>query len=99
MIYTDTSQKDWLQLVPWLTLSLIPGLGPVKSGQLIERFNHPSQLFSYSLDELKTIIPANLAYLLVNAHRDPVIQKQLNLTRVWFQSSEAHTVITPDSPL
>nr|MDT0253304.1 DNA-processing protein DprA [Endozoicomonas sp.] len=47
----------------------------------------------------KTIIPANLAYLLVNAHRDPVIQKQLNLTRVWFQSSEAHTVITPDSPL
>lgn len=99
MIYTDTSQKDWLQLVPWLTLSLIPGLGPVKSGLLIERFNHPGQLFSSSLDELKAIIPANLAHLLVNAPRDPVIQKQLNLTRAWLQSSEAHAVLTPDSPL
>ncbi len=99
MIYTDTSQKDWLQLVPWLTLSLIPGLGPIKSGQLIEMFNHPGRLFASSLDELKSIIPANLAYLMVNASRDPVIQKQLNLTKVWLQSSEAHTVLTPDSPL
>lgn len=99
MIYTDTSQKDWLQLVPWLTLSLIPGLGPIKSGQLIERFNHPKKLFSSSLDELKTIIPANLAHMLANASRDSVIQKQLNLTQAWLQSSEAHTVLTPDSSL
>lgn len=99
MIYVDTSQKDWLQLVPWLTLSLIPGLGPIKSSQLLERLKHPDQLFSSSLEELKTIIPDKLARLLINTPRDPVIQKQLHLTQVWLQSSEAHTILTPDSPL
>ncbi|USE36692.1 DNA-processing protein DprA [Endozoicomonas sp. SCSIO W0465] len=99
MIYTDTDQKDWLQLLPWLTLSLIPGLGPIKSGQLIEKFQHPGQLFSASLNELKRIIPDKLASLLVNAHRDTAIQKQLHLTNAWLQASQAHTILTPDSPL
>lgn len=99
MIYTDTDQKDWLQLLPWLTLSLIPGLGPIKSGQLIEKFQHPGQLFSTSLNELKRIIPDKLASLLVNAHRDSSIQKQLHLTQAWLQASQAHTILTPDSPL
>uniref|UniRef100_UPI002148F12F DNA-processing protein DprA n=1 Tax=Endozoicomonas sp. SESOKO1 TaxID=2828742 RepID=UPI002148F12F len=99
MIYTDTDQKDWLQLLPWLTLSLIPGLGPIKSSQLIEKFQHPGQLFSTSLNELKRIIPDKLASLLVNAHRDSSIQKQLHLTQAWLQASQAHTILTPDSPL
>lgn len=99
MIYTDTSQKDWLQQLPWLTLSLIPGLGPIKSSQLIEKFKHPSQLFSASFNDLKNSIPDKLAHLLVNAPRDPAIHKQLQLTQAWLQASEAHSVLTPDSPL
>ena len=99
MIYTDTDQKDWLQLLPWLTLSLIPGLGPIKSSQLIEKFEHPSQLFSASFNELKGIIPEKLARLLVNACRDSSIKKQLHRTQEWLQASQAHTIVTPDSHL
>ncbi|MGO0309561.1 DNA-processing protein DprA [Endozoicomonas acroporae] len=99
MIYTDTDQKDWLQLLPWLTLSLIPGLGPIKSSQLIDKFQHPSQLFSASFNQLKGIIPEKLASSLVNAHRDSSIQKQLHLTQTWLQASQAHAIVTPDSHL
>lgn len=99
MIYTDTSQKDWLQQLPWLTLSLIPGLGPIKSGQLIEQFQHPDQLFSISHNELSGIMPDKLARLLANAHHDPTIQKQLRMTQAWLQASDAHNILTPDSPL
>ena len=52
MIHTDTSQTDWLQQVPWLTLSLISGLGPVKARQLLEKFQHPDRLFSVSYHDL-----------------------------------------------
>lgn len=100
MIYTDNiSQKDWLQQLPWLTLSLIPGLGPIKSSQLIEKFKHPRRLFSASFNELKNIIPDKLARLLINAPRDPVIRKHLQRTQAWIQTSEAHSVLTLDSPL
>ncbi|MBO9480343.1 DNA-processing protein DprA [Salinisphaera sp. G21_0] len=99
MIYTDTDQKDWLQLLPWLTLSLIPGLGPIKSSQLIDKFQHPSQLFSASFNQLKSIIPEKLASLLVNAHRDSSIQKQLHRIQTWLEASQAHAIVTPDSHL
>ena len=98
MIHTDTSQTDWLQQVPWLTLSLISGLGPVKARQLLEKFPHPDRLFSVSYHDLKKIMPEKLAGLLAGASDNPDIQKQLHRTRNWLQASNAHHVLTPDSP-
>ncbi len=99
MVTSATGQQDWLQLAPWLTLSLIPGLGPIKSAQLLERFKHPSHLFSLSYDELKAVIPAKLAQALAGASNNSAINKQLSHTKGWLESSEAHSLLTPESPL
>lgn len=98
MIRTDTSQTDWLQLVPWLTLSLIPGLGPIKSSQLLEKIQHPDRLFSASYLDLKKILPEKLAGQLAGAAENRDIQKQLQRTQTWLQASAAHQILTLDSP-
>ena len=95
----STLHQGEFEQLPWLTLSLIQGIGPIKSSQLIEQFKHPSQIFSTSFDELKLILPEKIAYLLVNASKDSRIQKQINLTRSWLEASKAHHILTPDSPL
>ena len=99
MLPSATSQQDWLQLAPWLTLSLIPGLGPIKSAQLLHQFKHPVHLFSLSQDELLRVIPAKLARALAGVGNNVTINKQLNLTKSWLESNEAHSLLTPESPL
>ncbi|WP_299731495.1 DNA-processing protein DprA [uncultured Endozoicomonas sp.] len=89
----QSSQKNWPQILPWLKLSLIPGLGPIKVSKLIEQFGHPEKIFSATEAHLCSVISRKLAHSILQAD----IKKQLKHTEAWLHSSEAHSILTPES--
>lgn len=90
-------KTEWQQLYHWLLLSFIPGLGPIKTQRLLECLGSPERIMLAPQQELRQLLPAKVADAFVSRTSQQKISRQLQQTRQWYESSEAHHIITPDS--
>ena len=94
---TPVSKLDWQQLSPWLLLSFLPGLGPVRTRQLLECFGEPERILYAPRDELAQILPEKVVDAICNHHTQKTVNRQLQHTKTWYESSNGHFIITPES--
>ena len=101
MLTKTSANKNiqWHQLSPWLLLSLIPGLGPVRTRQLLDCFGSPDRILYAPRDELRELLPASVADGICSHDSQQLMNQQLQQTRVWFEASEAHHILCQESPL
>ncbi|OED45226.1 DNA protecting protein DprA [Endozoicomonas sp. (ex Bugula neritina AB1)] len=92
-------KTEWQQLYHWLLLSLMPGLGPIKTQRLLECFGTPERVVLAPQQELRRVLSGKVADTIGSRTTQQKINRQLQLTKQWLDSSEAHHIITPDSHL
>ncbi len=69
-------------LIGWLALYLVKGIGPVRFRKLIDAFGTPDRVFSASSDELKPIVGEKLALRILEKNKVfDEAEKQLSLAR------------------
>ncbi|WP_263081446.1 DNA-processing protein DprA [Endozoicomonas sp. Mp262] len=88
---------SWQQLEPWLRLSCIQSIGPVRVQRLLQHFKSPQQVLSASLAELKAGIPEACARAIVEQKNSGDIAKKLDKARGWMDASEAHHILCVES--
>lgn len=93
-----SQQQEWQQLSQWLLLSFIPGLGAVRYRSLLKEFGHPEAILSASFQQLKAGLPDQLAQNIAGNPETPDISERLTHTRNWLESSEAHHILSFNSP-
>lgn len=94
---TPVNKLDWQQLSPWLLLSFLPGLGPVRTRQLLEHFTEPERILYAPRKELALFLPDKIVDAICNHQVQETINRQLQYTRAWYESSNGHFIITPES--
>ncbi|WP_257275701.1 MULTISPECIES: DNA-processing protein DprA [unclassified Endozoicomonas] len=90
--------SSWQQLKQWLLLSFQPGLGAVRLNALVREFGSASAVLSASYQSLRMGLPEKLAAQLSGNPETPDITERLNHCRLWLESSQAHHIITLQSP-
>ncbi|WP_422413502.1 MULTISPECIES: DNA-processing protein DprA [unclassified Endozoicomonas] len=88
----------WQPLRKWLLLSFQPGLGAVRFNGLIREFGSADAILSASYQTLRMGLPEKLAAQLSGNPETPDILERLNHCRLWLESSQAHHIITLQSP-
>ena len=91
------SGNNWAQLEPWLKLSLISGVGPLRLQKLLSHFETPERILSATVKELAHGIPEKVAEAIVEQQHSREIFKKLDIARGWQDASEAHHILCPDS--
>ena len=94
---TPVNKVHWQQLSPWLLLSFLPGLGPVRTRQLLECFGNPERILYAPRDELTQILPEKVVDVVCNHQTQKKINRQLQHTKGWYESSNGHFILTPES--
>ncbi len=89
--------KDWVELEPWLRLSLIPGIGPLRLQKLLRYFGEPEQVLSASVAELRKGLPEAIAEAISQQKHSRDIQKRVDIAKGWLDSSEAHHIFCLES--
>jgi DNA processing protein len=85
------------ELIPWLRLTLVPGIGAARQRQLLAAFGPPDKIFSSSRHAIAQIIGDELAGRLLAADT----QAQIQATQEWLQEA-GNTILTlgdPDYPV
>lgn len=88
---------SWQQLEPWLRLSFIPGIGPIRLQKLIQHFQEPSRVLSASLGELRKGLPEACARAIVAQRNDRLVDQRLAGIKGWLEASAAHQLLCPES--
>ena len=96
---TPVNKVHWQQLSPWLLLSFLPGLGPVRTRQLLECFGSPERILYAPRDELSQVLPEKIVDAICSHQIQKKINRQLQHAQAWYESSNGHFIITPESPL
>ena len=92
-------KTDWQQLHHWLLLSFMPGLGPVKTRRLLECMGTPERIVLAPQRELRQLLSGKVAEAICSKTTQQKIKQQLEQAQRWYESSEAHHIITFDSYL
>ena len=92
-------KTEWQQLYHWLLLSFMPGLGPIKTQRLLQCFGSPERIVLAPQQELRQVLSEKIADNFSSPSTQQKIKRQLQQTQHWYESSEAHHIITFDSPL
>ena len=93
-----SQDQEWQQLSQWLLLSLLPGLGAVRFQALLKEFGSPQAILSAPYHQLRAGLPESLAQLIAGNPQTAEIDQQLEYTRNWLESSEAHHILCINSP-
>ena len=92
-------KTEWQQLYHWLLLSFMPGLGPIKTQRLLQCFGSPERIVLAPQQELRQVLSEKIADNFSSPSTQQKIKRQLQQTQHWYESSEAHHIITLDSQL
>ena len=92
-------KTEWQQLYHWLLLSFMPGLGPIKTQRLLQCFGSPERIVLAPQQELRQVLSEKIADNFSSPSTQQKIKRQLQQTQHWYESSEAHHIITFDSQL
>ena len=96
---TSANKARWQDISPWLLLSFLPGLGPVKTRQLLECLGSPERVLCAPRDELSQLLPGKMVNSICSHQSQQKIQQQLQQACAWYESSDAHYILTPESML
>ena len=92
-------KTEWQQLYHWLLLSLMPGLGPIKTQRLLQCFGSPERIVLAPQQELRQLLSSKVADNICSRSSQQKINRQLQCTQHWYGASEAHHIITQNSHL
>lgn len=92
-------KREWQQLSPWLLLSFLPGLGPARTRLLLECFGSPERILYAPKDELRRLLPEKVVETICSGSARQRINQQLEGASRWFEASEAHHILSLESPL
>jgi DNA processing protein len=88
---TSKPESDDLQL--WVALSQIPRLGNADICQLLTKFGSPEQIFSASLQQLKTVVSEEIATKISQG----IVVETIQPTLDWLQKENTHLVTLADT--
>ncbi|WP_246308007.1 DNA-processing protein DprA [Chitinibacter bivalviorum] len=80
------------ELIPWLRLSLVNGLGPRGQIQLLRALGEPVAIFAAPYDQLSLYVPPGVARAIVDAAQ--VENSALIDTTVDWLNAEGHSILT-----
>ena len=80
------------EAAPWVALSQIKGLGNATICQLLTKFGSPDNVFSASINQLKTVVNEALASKIHQGIQSDAIQATLD----WLKKENAHIVTLAD---
>lgn len=88
-VISDSDQD----IVAWIALSLMDGIGSVTLCQLLRRFGSPAAVFSASKSTLKEVIDENIASHIVNGLDENAVAPTL----AWLSNPQNHIITLSDS--
>ena len=88
---------EWEQVLPWLRLCLINGLGPLKINRLVAYYGSAHAVFDANIDELKQIVASTIAYNIKNINTNAYITSLIKKSYEWLSHSDAHYILCPTS--
>ncbi len=85
-------QHAFDELLKWVRLSLVEGLGAQTFCQLLKRFGHPDAVLTASVTDLKSVVSEKV----VLAIKSDVDEGQLNKTRDWLAQADNFIITLAD---
>ena len=93
------TKTPWQRLSYWLQLSFMPGLGPIKTQKLLAYFGSPERIVLAPRQELRQLLTEKNAAAIGSRSAQEKVHQQLQYTQAWYESSNAHHILTLESPL